>query len=98
MGGAAAPAAQGRAHASPAAKGRSRGDRRRRLLAIEGERDDISGMGQTRAGLTLASKLPDTHKKYLMAEHVGHYGIFNGRRWREEIAPVVDAWIATHAR
>ena len=68
------------------------------ILAIEGERDDISGLGQTRAGLTLASKLPDTHKKYLMAEHVGHYGIFNGRRWREEIAPVVDAWIATHAR
>jgi len=68
------------------------------ILAIEGERDDISGLGQTRAGLTLASKLPDSHKKYLMAEHVGHYGIFNGRRWREEIAPVVDAWIATHAR
>ncbi len=68
------------------------------LLAIEGERDDISGIGQTRAALTLASALPDDKKKYLLAERVGHYGIFNGRRWREQIAPVVDAWIATHAR
>ncbi|ATE65420.1 polyhydroxyalkanoate depolymerase [Rhizorhabdus dicambivorans] len=68
------------------------------LLAIEGERDDISGIGQTRAALTIAAKLPDEKKRYLLAPKVGHYGIFNGRRWRDEIAPVVDAWIATHAR
>ncbi|MES2495387.1 MAG: polyhydroxyalkanoate depolymerase [Pseudomonadota bacterium] len=68
------------------------------LLAIEGERDDISGIGQTKAALTLATSLPEKHRKYLLAEKVGHYGIFNGRRWREKIAPVVDEWIATHAR
>ncbi|ABQ67013.1 polyhydroxyalkanoate depolymerase [Rhizorhabdus wittichii] len=66
------------------------------LLAIEGERDDISGIGQTKAALTLATSLPAKKKKYLLAERVGHYGIFNGRRWREKIAPVVDDWIAAH--
>ena len=68
------------------------------LLAIEGERDDISGIGQTRAALTIAKNLPETEKRYLMAEKVGHYGIFNGRRWRDEIAPVLEEWIAGHER
>jgi poly(3-hydroxybutyrate) depolymerase len=67
------------------------------LLAIEGERDDISGLGQTRAALTLATALPDEHKRYLMADGVGHYGIFNGSKWRDRIAPVVEEWIAAHA-
>jgi len=66
------------------------------LLAIEGERDDISGLGQTRAALTLAPKLPKAKKQYLMAESVGHYGIFNGSKWRDRIAPVVEQWILTH--
>lgn len=66
------------------------------LLAIEGERDDISGIGQTRAALTLATGLPDAKKRYLLAEQVGHYGIFNGSRWRDTIAPVVEQWIAAH--
>jgi poly(3-hydroxybutyrate) depolymerase len=66
------------------------------LLAVEGERDDISGLGQTKAALTIAKNLPASKKKYLMAEKVGHYGIFNGRRWREMIAPVLEAWIAQH--
>ena len=66
------------------------------LLAIEGERDDISGLGQTRAALDLAPKLAASKRKYFMAEDVGHYGIFNGRKWRERIAPVVDDWIAKH--
>ena len=64
------------------------------LLAIEGERDDISGIGQTKAALRLATKLPEAKKRYLFAEDVGHYGIFNGRKWREKIAPVVEDWIA----
>ncbi len=68
------------------------------LLAIEGERDDISGLGQTRAALTIATGLDDAQKKYHMAPSVGHYGIFNGSRWREEIAPVVEQWIAAHER
>ncbi|MEO5774101.1 MAG: polyhydroxyalkanoate depolymerase [Sphingomicrobium sp.] len=66
------------------------------LLAIEGERDDISGMGQTRAALKITNKLLEAKKKYFMAENVGHYGIFNGRKWREKIAPVVEKWIAEH--
>jgi poly(3-hydroxybutyrate) depolymerase len=68
------------------------------LLAVEGERDDISGIGQTRAALTLAHNLPDTHKRYLMAEGVGHYGIFNGSKWRNTIAPMVEEWMALHSR
>ena len=66
------------------------------LLAIEGERDDISGLGQTKAALTLATSLPDEKKRYLMAEGAGHYGIFNGSRWRTKIAPVVEEWIAAN--
>ena len=66
------------------------------LLAIEGERDDISGIGQTRAALNITNKLPSALKRYFMAKDVGHYGIFNGRKWREQIAPVVEKWIAQH--
>ena len=66
------------------------------LLAIEGERDDISGIGQTKAALDIAERLPASKKKYFMAKDVGHYGIFNGRKWREKIAPVVEKWIAEH--
>ncbi|MBO9711385.1 polyhydroxyalkanoate depolymerase [Sphingomonas sp.] len=66
------------------------------LLAIEGERDDISGIGQTKAALTLATALPEADKRYLLAEGVGHYGIFNGSKWRGRIAPVVEQWIASH--
>ncbi len=64
------------------------------LLAIEGEHDDISGLGQTKAGLDMAVNLPATQKRYYMAEGAGHYGIFNGSRWRGQIAPVVEDWIA----
>jgi len=66
------------------------------LLAIEGERDDISGLGQTRAALDIATKLPASRKQYFMAKDVGHYGIFNGRKWRERIAPVVEKFIAAN--
>jgi len=66
------------------------------ILAIEGERDDISGLGQTKASLDIATSLPAKLKKYHMAPKVGHYGIFNGSRWRTEIAPVAEDWIANH--
>jgi poly(3-hydroxybutyrate) depolymerase len=66
------------------------------LLAIEGERDDISGIGQTKAALDLATKLPASKKQYHLAKDVGHYGIFNGRKWRDKIAPVVDKFIAAN--
>jgi len=67
------------------------------LLAIEGERDDISGIGQTKAGLDLATGLAASKKQYHLAKDVGHYGIFNGRKWRERIAPVVEKFIAANA-
>ena len=66
------------------------------LLAIEGERDDISGLGQTKAALELTPRLDASKKRYYMAEGAGHYGIFNGSRWREKIAPVVEEFVATH--
>jgi poly(3-hydroxybutyrate) depolymerase len=66
------------------------------LLAIEGERDDISGIGQTRAALDIATSLPAAKKDYFLARDVGHYGIFNGRKWRDRIAPVVERFISTH--
>jgi poly(3-hydroxybutyrate) depolymerase len=66
------------------------------LLAIEGERDDISGLGQTRAALDIATRLPKDKKQYLMARDVGHYGIFNGRKWREKIAPIMEKFVAAN--
>jgi poly(3-hydroxybutyrate) depolymerase len=66
------------------------------LLAIEGERDDISGIGQTKAALDIATGLSASRKQYFLAKDVGHYGIFNGRKWRERIAPVVEEFIADH--
>jgi poly(3-hydroxybutyrate) depolymerase len=66
------------------------------ILAVEGENDDISGIGQTKAALTLATSLSDSRKKYHLAPDVGHYGIFNGSKWRTRIAPVVEEWMARH--
>jgi poly(3-hydroxybutyrate) depolymerase len=66
------------------------------LLAVEGERDDISGVGQTKAALKIARGLPASRKNYHLARGVGHYGIFNGSKWRDRIAPVVEDWIARH--
>jgi poly(3-hydroxybutyrate) depolymerase len=66
------------------------------LLAIEGERDDISGIGQTKAALDISTKVPAAKKQYFLAKDVGHYGIFNGRKWRERIAPVVEKFIAAN--
>jgi poly(3-hydroxybutyrate) depolymerase len=67
------------------------------ILAIEGERDDISGIGQTKAALDITTKLPRAKKEYYLAPDVGHYGIFNGRKWREKIAPVVEEFIEANA-
>ena len=60
------------------------------LLAIEGERDDVCGVGQTTDALKIATKLPKAHKKYHLAPEVGHYDIFNGSKWRDNIAPVAE--------
>jgi poly(3-hydroxybutyrate) depolymerase len=66
------------------------------VLAIEGERDDISGIGQTKAALDISTGLDAKRKKYHLAKGVGHYGIFNGSKWRTKIAPLVEQWIAKH--
>ncbi|MBP7648842.1 MAG: polyhydroxyalkanoate depolymerase [Phenylobacterium sp.] len=63
------------------------------LLTVEGENDDISGIGQTQAAHTLCSGLPAEFKEDYVQPHVGHYGVFNGRRFREEIYPRVRAFI-----
>lgn len=66
------------------------------LLTVEGERDDITGAGQTIAAHSLCSSLPDDLRKHHLQPKVGHYGIFNGRRWREEILPHVRDFIRAH--
>ncbi|WP_066558199.1 polyhydroxyalkanoate depolymerase [Croceicoccus bisphenolivorans] len=68
------------------------------ILCIEGERDDISGVGQTKAAMDLTPNLPDDMKLYHLAEKVGHYGIFNGSKWRTRIAPIAEKWMADHSR
>ena len=66
------------------------------LLTIEGELDDISGVGQTRAALTLCSGIAQSEKHHYTAEGAGHYGIFSGRRWREKVYPKVRDFIAAN--
>ena len=63
------------------------------LMTVEGQRDDICAVGQTHAAHDLCSQLPDSMRAHYEQAGVGHYGIFNGRRWREEIAPRVKAFI-----
>ncbi len=57
------------------------------LMTIEGEKDDITGRGQTQAALGLCPALPAKKKKALVAPKVGHYGVFNGTRFRRNIQP-----------
>ncbi|MFI4938702.1 MAG: polyhydroxyalkanoate depolymerase [Candidatus Berkiellales bacterium] len=59
------------------------------ILAIEGEKDDITGVGQTKSVLSLCKDLPDSMKKYFLAENVGHYGLFNGSKFRKVIVPEI---------
>ena len=66
------------------------------ILCIEGELDDISGVGQTKAALEITTNLPDYLKRYHLQKGVGHYGVFNGRKWRTEIAPVIKEFIREH--
>jgi poly(3-hydroxybutyrate) depolymerase len=66
------------------------------LMTVEGANDDISGVGQTRAAQDLCTALPEAMRAHWEQPDVGHYGVFNGRRWRSEIAPRVKAFIARH--
>jgi len=63
------------------------------LLTVEGENDDISGVGQTYAANELCVNIPESRKHYHLAEGVGHYGVFNGSRFRKEIAPRIRKFI-----
>ncbi len=64
------------------------------LLTIEGELDDISGAGQTKAAHDLCEGIPKNRAFHYDAEGAGHYGIFSGRRWREKVYPEVRSFIA----
>ncbi len=61
--------------------------RRVALMTVEGEKDDITGIGQCRAALDLCTGIPAERKQHFECPEVGHYGIFNGSRFRREIAP-----------
>jgi poly(3-hydroxybutyrate) depolymerase len=66
------------------------------LLTIEGENDDISGPGQTYAAQELCSNLPREKRSHYLQPGVGHYGVFSGSRWRQFIAPKIEAFIRAH--
>ncbi|MFE1598027.1 polyhydroxyalkanoate depolymerase [Methylobacterium sp. ID0610] len=63
------------------------------IMAVEGEKDDISGVGQTKAALDLAVNLPEERKLYHLQQGVGHYGVFNGSRFRAHILPRISAFM-----
>lgn len=66
------------------------------LMTVEGAKDDISGVGQTQAAHTLCTGLPDDRRVLYVQPDVGHYGVFNGRRFRDDIYPRVRDFIATN--
>jgi poly(3-hydroxybutyrate) depolymerase len=66
------------------------------LLTVEGELDDISGSGQTKAALKLCSGISASNKSHYEVKGAGHYGIFSGRRWRDMVYPQVQAFILAH--
>jgi poly(3-hydroxybutyrate) depolymerase len=66
------------------------------LLTIEGELDDISGLGQTEAAHDLCSGIPAEHRRHMTVKGAGHYGIFSGRRWRDVVYTDVREFIAAH--
>ncbi len=66
------------------------------VMTVEGELDDISGSGQTRAALDMCSGVPAGQKTHFEVKGAGHYGIFSGRRWRELVYPQLKAFILEH--
>jgi poly(3-hydroxybutyrate) depolymerase len=66
------------------------------LFTVEGELDDISGSGQTKAAQTLCTGITPKNMQHLEVQGAGHYGIFSGRRWREVVYPAVKAFIQSH--
>ncbi len=69
------------------------------LMTVEGEKDDICGLGQTEAAHALCPNIPSADRYHYVQPGVGHYGVFNGRRWRTEIQPRIrDMILATEER
>ncbi len=68
------------------------------LFTVEGEKDDISGVGQTEAAQDLCSSIPAKKKMHYLQPGVGHYGVFNGRRFRAEIAPRIADFTSSHGK
>ncbi|MFN2460177.1 MAG: polyhydroxyalkanoate depolymerase [Candidatus Velthaea sp.] len=68
------------------------------LMTVEGELDDISAPPQTYAAHALCANIPSDRREQLLASGVGHYGIFNGRRWRRDIAPRIAAFMRAAER
>jgi poly(3-hydroxybutyrate) depolymerase len=63
---------------------------------VEGEKDDITGLGQCEAAHGLCRNLPRSMKRHMVQPKVGHYGIFNGSRYRQDIVPRITAFIRAH--
>src|SRR6516164_1491376 len=72
--------------------------RRVALMTVEGEKDDISGIGQTFAAHTLSKNLPPAMRRHHLQPGAGHYGVFNGSRFRAEIIPKINDFIAANQR
>jgi polyhydroxyalkanoate depolymerase len=70
--------------------------RRTGLMTVEGERDDICSVGQTYAAQDLCSSLSPSRRSHHLQPGVGHYGLFSGRRWENEIYPRVKEFIRLH--
>ena len=70
------------------------------LLTVEGEHDDISGVGQTEAAHRLCVNIPADRQAHWLQPDVGHYGVFNGSRFRAEIAPRIADFVLSmsHAK
>ncbi|MEZ2130021.1 MULTISPECIES: polyhydroxyalkanoate depolymerase [unclassified Sinorhizobium] len=68
------------------------------LLTVEGENDDISGVGQTKAAQTICTNIPEQMRMHYLQPDVGHYGVFNGSRFRREVAPRIVAFTKEHSR
>jgi poly(3-hydroxybutyrate) depolymerase len=68
------------------------------LMTVEGENDDISGLGQTKAAQTLCTNIPDDMRVHYMQPAVGHYGVFNGSRFRAEIVPRIVDFVTSYGR
>ncbi len=66
------------------------------IFTVEGEKDDISGLGQTAAAHDLCLSVPQENHKHLHVNGAGHYGIFSGHRWRENTYPVLRDFIRSH--